>query len=1060
MASSYEGNRKGSPTSRRGSGDLWLDQLYLDFTLYRNTEEYLTLCACVQAITAMPSSNGVGNGDKKAYGHVLDYIDRLSDYLLPKRIDKSYRRAYSPDVKVVGYLFNTLLTAFTLLPSYLLNGVEYTVSQTVLSQCVNLQKVFKTTCQDIVRAYGNLRANTVPTVRSDLANCLSYFDSVWCRFEMHALEEIEVIHKQACSALREAIQAERDLQDAEEDPAVRSGGYRRLLLGRMLDWLSEVYESLTMDSGGERVIFTPDCLVEAERTLALGKIKTESPPSPILMKISKNLDTAFVNLRKLLRRYGGHMYQLNSHLANNHGLVTVMNRFFEAWMTAVRYLSSHTMKKALLKAFDIVRSVRDEAFEESMRSLDPDFLMKLPNLLLYSEMVDISASLPPTRAVDKQAVPKVACTGLPRILGAEQPVGVDEDCPWKRSVICRHFLGDSHKDKFVVVVDLFGSSTTKELSIVYDHMVRPSVGQGGIGLEDAGCQTSGRKVVEAPPSVAESVGEWDGCEEEEGGEDAEFENKASGLGVGMWVNVAQVRSRLSAVRKLPVVRHAVEDTIGLRSRKLMNKVAELGMLMQRTYPMEWNRFVQAVALYVAKHIVGVLTDREAYRQGKYERALHETFMELDRQMMTEKGKKEVAELDRESQSNGGAVVRLPLNEVKSELLEMMDIDTSDDDEEDSDDENFTGGTNGASAEGEDNGQERRRSSRIAAGSSGDGLKNEQNEETAEGVMFLLQCLLPNLPSDIRKRIKITDDGYMEMTQTTLNDVLGRDSSPEGQGCTAVVCLVDLGDEDHPKIVCANAGDSRCMLVRDGKAYDMSEDHKPSLAIEKERIQLAGGTVENCEGGERVQGDLNLSRSLGDHRYKKNKKLYPECQIISAMPDIRVRHLTKEDTHIILGCDGVWEVHSNEKAARSVIDLEGQLEKGATETSIPQPKVNEIHCITGSKRDEETDKLTKVTAAMCSSSVRESIVPTGPDCDFEGTDNVTFMLVQISPEIREELRPLPADIAEKESSQAPGVPMVFGRGPGTKTACEAAMKVMRGKRKRREGKKKRQGSSHK
>ncbi|KAF4748093.1 Protein phosphatase 1G, partial [Perkinsus olseni] len=56
-----------------------------------------------------------------------------------------------------------------------------------------------------------------------------------------------------------------------------------------------------------------------------------------------------------------------------------------------------------------------------------------------------------------------------------------------------------------------------------------------------------------------------------------------------------------------------------------------------------------------------------------------------------------------------------------------------------------------------------------------------------------------------------------------------------------------------------------MVVRDAKAYDLSEDHKPSQVP--------------------AECDLNLSRSLGDHRYKKDKKLYPECQIISGMPDI-------------------------------------------------------------------------------------------------------------------------------------------------------------------------------
>ena len=58
---------------------------------------------------------------------------------------------------------------------------------------------------------------------------------------------------------------------------------------------------------------------------------------------------------------------------------------------------------------------------------------------------------------------------------------------------------------------------------------------------------------------------------------------------------------------------------------------------------------------------------------------------------------------------------------------------------------------------------------------------------------------------------------------------------------------------------ANAGDSRCVLCRDGKAVDMSEDHKPEDPTEQDRITKAGGRV-TCDG--RVNGGLNLSRALG------------------------------------------------------------------------------------------------------------------------------------------------------------------------------------------------------
>ena len=74
------------------------------------------------------------------------------------------------------------------------------------------------------------------------------------------------------------------------------------------------------------------------------------------------------------------------------------------------------------------------------------------------------------------------------------------------------------------------------------------------------------------------------------------------------------------------------------------------------------------------------------------------------------------------------------------------------------------------------------------------------------------------------------------------------------GCTAVVTLI-RGNE----VFVANAGDSRCVLCRNGKAVDLSFDHKPEDESERTRIEAAGGKVTN-DG--RVNGGLNLSRALG------------------------------------------------------------------------------------------------------------------------------------------------------------------------------------------------------
>lgn len=118
------------------------------------------------------------------------------------------------------------------------------------------------------------------------------------------------------------------------------------------------------------------------------------------------------------------------------------------------------------------------------------------------------------------------------------------------------------------------------------------------------------------------------------------------------------------------------------------------------------------------------------------------------------------------------------------------------------------------------------------------------------------------------------------------------------GCTANVVLVTKTD-----IFCANAGDSRCYIfTRDNQCIPLSQDHKPDVETERQRIHAAGGYV--SEG--RVNDNLNLTRAIGDLEYKKNNQLPPEAQIISAFPDVKVYPLTKAVHFMLVGCDGIWE----------------------------------------------------------------------------------------------------------------------------------------------------------
>jgi serine/threonine protein phosphatase PrpC len=102
--------------------------------------------------------------------------------------------------------------------------------------------------------------------------------------------------------------------------------------------------------------------------------------------------------------------------------------------------------------------------------------------------------------------------------------------------------------------------------------------------------------------------------------------------------------------------------------------------------------------------------------------------------------------------------------------------------------------------------------------------------------------------------------------------------PIHAGATAIVAVI----MDRTLVV-ANAGDSRAVLCRGGGVtVALSFDHKPMQTTELARIRAAGGFV-NAFG--RVNGNLNLSRSVGDLKYKQVPGIPPALQMITAEPDI-------------------------------------------------------------------------------------------------------------------------------------------------------------------------------
>mmetsp|Transcript_1335 Transcript_1335/g.1452 ORF Transcript_1335/g.1452 Transcript_1335/m.1452 type:complete len:336 (+) Transcript_1335:1-1008(+) len=158
-----------------------------------------------------------------------------------------------------------------------------------------------------------------------------------------------------------------------------------------------------------------------------------------------------------------------------------------------------------------------------------------------------------------------------------------------------------------------------------------------------------------------------------------------------------------------------------------------------------------------------------------------------------------------------------------------------------------------------------------------------------------------------------DLGYaMKNAFTSIDEDFVATGQPDGSTCCAATLV------GGRRIVCANAGDSRAIVVRrDGTVVRLSRDHKPGMPDETRRISELGGRVIYW-GRWRVEGLLAVSRSVGDASLKP---------YVTAEPEVCEYDIGKEDWFLVLSSDGVWDVMDNEEAAHVVIASSCVMEEG-------------------------------------------------------------------------------------------------------------------------------------
>ena len=162
-----------------------------------------------------------------------------------------------------------------------------------------------------------------------------------------------------------------------------------------------------------------------------------------------------------------------------------------------------------------------------------------------------------------------------------------------------------------------------------------------------------------------------------------------------------------------------------------------------------------------------------------------------------------------------------------------------------------------------------------------------------------------------------DDAILADQRKKKNDISGSTSV-----CTFV-------SSSH--IISGWVGDSRCMVGKaNGECVSLSEDHKPEDIRERKRIYAAGGFVMD----NRVDGQLAMSRALGDFHFKGNESIARSKQKVSCIPEVQVHKRDPTDRLLLICCDGVFDVMSNEAAVTNVLERYEEYKKDSMSKNVP------------------------------------------------------------------------------------------------------------------------------
>ena len=182
---------------------------------------------------------------------------------------------------------------------------------------------------------------------------------------------------------------------------------------------------------------------------------------------------------------------------------------------------------------------------------------------------------------------------------------------------------------------------------------------------------------------------------------------------------------------------------------------------------------------------------------------------------------------------------------------------------------------------------------------GHGGKNVSQylEQNFPGYFFDKKTKFPMKPKQVKKI-------YNQFSQKLRTD-LGTTAVNMGSTC---LVLVMYRHNNTKYMTILNTGDCRAVVCKGEIAEPLTKDHKPNYPSESQRIAKLGGKV-LFDGYDWRIKDLSVSRAFGD---------FSASPFVTHLPDMYNYKITSKMKFIIMACDGLWDVLSNQEATNFVI----------------------------------------------------------------------------------------------------------------------------------------------